>query len=228
MIQALIFDFDGLIIETEKPIFQSWQEIYRSYGCELPFSSWLTIIGTANDYFDPFIELERQLGARVDHKAIERLRKPREKTLTNAQPILPGVMDYLSQGRRLALKLGIASSSTRNWVEGHLSRRGLRPWFDCVRVKEDVQSTKPAPDLYLSVLDAFGLCGDQAIALEDSPHGVQAAKAAGMFCVAVPTDMTRCLSFDGAHVLLNSLADLPLEALIVRLETSRRKEYNQP
>jgi HAD superfamily hydrolase (TIGR01509 family) len=224
MIQALIFDFDGLIIETEKPIYQSWQEIYQSYGCELPFSSWLTIIGTANNYFDPFAELARQLGTRVDHEAIELLRKPREMALTNAQPVLPGVLDYLGQGRRLALKLGIASSSNRNWVEEHLSRRGLRPWFDCVRVKEDVQSTKPAPDLYLSVLEALGLRGNQAIALEDSPHGVQAAKAAGLFCVAVPTEMTRSLSFDGADVLLNSLADLPLDRLIARLEANARAQ----
>jgi HAD superfamily hydrolase (TIGR01509 family) len=214
VIKALIFDFDGLILETEGPTFQAWQEVFEEHGGSLPLEKWATIIGTSNNWFDPFGELEAQLGRPVDRPTIESRRKLREQALILAQPIQPGVQDTLHAARRLGLKVGLASSSSSRWIEEHLKRLGLRGDFDCLRTRDDVAHTKPDPELYLSVLQAFALPGEQAIALEDSPNGVLAARRAGLFCVAIPNELTRHLPLEHANLQINSLADWPLERLL--------------
>jgi HAD superfamily hydrolase (TIGR01509 family) len=219
MIRALIFDFDGLILETEGPSYQSWEEVYRSFGFPLPFSTWATIIGTSQGAFDPKQELERLVGGVVDWERVGLIRRERENALIEAQPILPGVEQYLIDARRLGLKTGLASSSSCRWVVGHLTRRGLVDYFDCIRGSDDVHRTKPDPELYLSVLNELDVRGDEAIALEDSPNGIRAAKEAGMFCVAVPNPLTRQLALNMADLRLESLLELPLEQLLFILNT---------
>jgi HAD superfamily hydrolase (TIGR01509 family) len=218
MIRALVFDFDGLILETEGPIFLSWQELYASFGFPLPFEVWATTIGSAEAEFDPARELERLLGQPLDWSAIEPKRQQRELALINQQPLLPGVEQILQDARRLGLKLGLASSSSCKWVEGHLKERGLRLYFDAVRAADDVHLTKPDPELYLAVLRELGVSGAEAVALEDSPNGIRAAKAAGMYCVAVPNHLTRQLVLDEADLRLESLAEMPLEMLLAKFE----------
>ena len=212
-IQSLIFDFDGIILETEQPIFQSWQELYEMFDCQLRFDDWAKIIGTQELLFDPLAELERQSGAQIDQEKLL-LRKQRETELTLAQPVLPGVQDYLEDARRLGVKLGVASSSPASWVVGHLERLGLRHYFDCVRTCDDVQRAKPDPELYLSAMDCLGVNASQAIAIEDSPNGAHAAQRAGLFCIVVPTPITSRLNLDHADLRLDSLADLPLQSLL--------------
>jgi HAD superfamily hydrolase (TIGR01509 family) len=219
MIRALIFDFDGLILETEGPSYQSWKEVYSSFGFPLPFSTWATIIGTSQGAFDPKQELERLVGGVVDWECVGLTRRERENALIEAQPILPGVEQYLIDARRLGLKTGLASSSSCRWVVGHLTRRGLVDYFDCIRGSDDVHRTKPDPELYLSVLNELGVRGDEAVALEDSPNGIRAAKQAGMFCVAVPNPLTRQLALNMADLRLESLLELPLEQLLFTLNT---------
>jgi HAD superfamily hydrolase (TIGR01509 family) len=214
MIRALVFDFDGLILETEGPIFRSWQELYASFGFPLPFDIWATIIGTAQAEFEPAGELERLLGQSLDWSQVEPQRQQRELALISQQPILPGVEQTLQDARLLGLKIGLASSSSCKWVEGHLRERGLRVYFDVVRAADDVRRTKPDPELYLAVLAGLGVPGSQAIALEDSPNGIRAAKAAGMRCVAVPNSLTRQLPLHEADLRLESLAELSLEKLL--------------
>ena len=215
MIRALIFDFDGLIVDTESPDFQVWQEVFQAHGCSLPLSVWAPLIGNPSYPFNPLEYLEEQLGRPVDREEIRAKRKSRVMELLEAQPVLPGVEDYIANAKRLGLKLGVASSSTRHWVTGHLSRLGLIESFDVIRCGDEVKNTKPDPELYLSALDALSLRADQAIALEDSPAGTLAAKSAGLFCVAVPNSLTRQLSLDKADLQLTSLADLPLEKLLL-------------
>ena len=218
MIRALVFDFDGLILETEGPIFISWQELYASYGFPLPFEVWATTIGSAEAEFDPARELERLVGQSLDWTAIEPARQRRELALISEQPLLPGVEQTLQEARRMGLKLGLASSSTCKWVNGHLRERGLRPYFEVVRAADDVRLTKPDPELYLAVLSALGVCGAEAVALEDSPNGIRAAKAAGMTCVAVPNHLTRQLTLDEADLRLESLAEMSLESLLEKVD----------
>jgi HAD superfamily hydrolase (TIGR01509 family) len=218
MIKALIFDFDGLILETEWPVYQSWKELFESYECLLTFEKWQTTIGTMPPPFDPFDLLEEQLGHPLDRERIAPKRLARELEIIATQTLMPGVLSYLNDAKRLGLKIGLASSSDCDWVIGHLEQRGLIAYFDCVNARDDVSLTKPDPALYLSTLSCLDVSADQAIALEDSAHGVTAAKRAGLYCVAVPTDMTRSMSFDQADLVLDSLENMPLEDLIRKFE----------
>jgi HAD superfamily hydrolase (TIGR01509 family) len=214
MIHALISDFDGLILDTEGPILRSWQEVYCSFGFELPLDLWATIVGTYEADFDPYRHLEHLHGRPVDWEAIEPRRRARETELILSQPLLPGVAQYLIEAQTMSLKLGLASSSTRDWVAGHLGRLGLLNSFDVIRCKEDVERTKPDPALFLAALRALGLQPGQAIVLEDSLNGILAAKRAGIFAVAVPNPLTRHMDLSAADLLLESLAAMPLEALL--------------
>jgi HAD superfamily hydrolase (TIGR01509 family) len=218
MIRALIFDFDGLILDTETPAFQAWQELYAEQGGSLSLMEWADYIGAAIDAFDPCQALETQLGRPLDCAAIRLRYRQRERTLLESQVVLPGVEDYLAEARRLHLKLAIASSSDCAWVTGHLARLGLRHHFDAIKGADDVEKAKPAPDLYLAALDTLKIPAHQAVALEDSPNGVRAAQAAGLFCVAVPNMLTRLLALDHADLVLPCLADRPLENLLAEVE----------
>lgn len=214
MIRALVFDFDGLILDTEEPIFQAWQEVFRAHGLEFPFEKWAATIGTAEPWYDPLDDLEEQSGQKLDRQAILAQQRRREAQLILEQPVKPGVQEYLETARRLGLQLGLASSSTCAWVEGHLSRLGLIEYFDCIRASDDVPRTKPDPELYLAALEGLETRPEQAIAFEDSPNGVLAARRAGLWCVVVPNALTRRLALDQANLRLDSLADLPLETLL--------------
>ncbi|HUW13302.1 MAG TPA: HAD-IA family hydrolase, partial [Anaerolineae bacterium] len=132
---------------------------------------------------------------------------------------LPGVEGYIADARRLGLKLGVASSSDCPWVYRHLERLGLGEQFDSIQCVEDVENVKPSPDLYLAVLDQLGVGPEEAIALEDSPHGITSAQAAGLFCVVVPNALTSQLSTDHADLRLASLADAPLSDILEQMDT---------
>jgi HAD superfamily hydrolase (TIGR01509 family) len=215
VIRGLIFDFDGLILDTESPIYHSWAELYQQFGTELLLEKWSQIIGISmQEHFDPFEKLESQVGRQLDRATLKPQREARETALIASQPILPGVQDYLTAAQRIGLVLGVASSSSRKWVGGYLTRLGLIDAFDVIHTSDDVQRAKPDPALFNLALKSLDLDASEAIVLEDSPNGVTAAKAAGCFCVAVPNPMTHMLSFDHADLRVDSLADLPLDALI--------------
>lgn len=214
--KLLVFDFDGLILDTEAPAYESWAEIYADHGQTLEFDRWATCIGT-HDTFDPCVELETLLARSLDAEAIRRRCRARCDEMIAGRDVLPGVRDYVVEARRLGLRLGVASSSSRTWVEGHLTRLGLRDFFEVVRTSDDVPRVKPDPALYLAVLAAMGIRAGDAVALEDSPNGVLAAKRAGLSCVAVPNPLTARLDLSTADLRLTSLAELPLPALLARL-----------
>jgi len=221
MIQALIFDFDGLILDTETPIFRSWQELYAAHGGSLTIDQWAHVVGTASLEQDHFARLEGQIGFALDRAALAPMRRQREWELVLAQPLLPGVLDYLQEGRRLGLKIGLASSSPCRWVTAHLERLEIIGYFDCIYARDDVQRVKPDPELFLAVLAELRVAPEAAVIFEDSPLGVQAAKAAGAWCVAVPNPVTRHFSLAQADLCLGSLAEISLEELLHKLEGMR-------
>lgn len=226
-IEVLIFDFDGLVINTEGPVYESWQELFRSYGLELSFDKWVSTVGSSDAEFDPYAELDRLLGHPVDWQIVGPRRRERELELIEKLPLRPGVLQYLTDAKRLGLKIGMASSSSCEWVQGHLTRLGIIDYFEIIHGKDDVRRTKPSPELYITVLEAFGLDGNQAIVLEDSLNGVLAAKEAGCFTLAVPNNITRHLEFDKADLVLNSLEDLPLEELVKIAEQRTTRQVDR-
>jgi HAD superfamily hydrolase (TIGR01509 family) len=134
-----------------------------------------------------------------------------------AQPLLPGVAGLVDSARAHGLKVGVASSSSREWVDGHLRRLGMLDRFDCVRTRDDVKNVKPEPELYLAVIDCLGVPAADALAIEDSPNGITAAKLAGLPCVAVPNPITSGLDLSEADLQLSSLADVTLSELLEKV-----------
>lgn len=221
MIRALIFDFDGLILDTETPVFRSWQEFYQSYGGSLDYDQWAQVVGTVSTEVEHFSRLEAQIGYTLDRNTLGPQRRQRESELIQSQPILPGVWEVLIEGKQMGLKIGLASSASCQWVVGHLQRLGLLKYFDSVRGKDDVEQVKPDPELFLTVLTDLEVEPHEAVVFEDSPNGIRAAKAAGLLCVAVPNPVTRQYSLAQADLRLESLADLPLQSLLEKVDSLR-------
>ncbi len=214
MIRGIVFDFDGLILETERPQYEAWRAVYVSFDRELPIQAWLDVMGkpVRTDLFPK--RLSKELGRPLDIDAL--IAQYREVVATNlaTQPIQPGVRRVIEDARRLGLKLAVASGSTHRWVDGHLARLGLADHFDHTTCSEDTEKHKPDPDPYLHACRALGIEPDSALALEDSPLGITAAKAAGMYAIAVPTAMTADQSFDHADLVLDSLEQMSLAEMI--------------
>lgn len=219
MIKALIFDFDGLIVDTEWPDYESWQQVYQQYGCDLVVEKWGQIVGgTGASDFDPHEHLEELCGKSLDREEVWISRRKQYLDELSTQPILPGVLETLDEAERRGLQLAIASSSPENWVRGHLARLGIYQRFGVIKTADDVKRTKPDPELFVAALDALSLKSDQAVVFEDSPNGVKAAKAAGLFCVAVPNKLTAQLPLEHADLRLNSLAEMSLADLLHKVE----------
>lgn len=217
MIRALIFDFDGLILDTEEPIYRSWREVYEANGVPLPFELWVKTVGSSNQAFNPQHFLEEKLGRPLAQEVIDH-RIERRVELVLAQPLRPGVAELIEAGRAQGMKIGVASSSSTDWVTGHLQRLGLLDRFDCMRSRDDVAHVKPEPDLYFAMLDCLYVAAAEALAIEDSPNGIFAAKRAGLRCVAVPNPITARLDLSLADMQLRSLAEVTLPELLNRLE----------
>ncbi len=220
-IKALIFDFDGLILDTETPDYEVWCSIYREHGFELPREEWGKIIGgTGLTEFDAAEHLSLLLERKLDSVSLRDRHRLESHAMTMAQSILPGVIDYLQEAKQLGLKLSIASSSPHSWVDTHAKRLGIFDYFDTVICADDVGvgRTKPNPDLFLLALDRLRVRKNEAIVFEDSPNGVRAARSAGIFVVAVPNSVTSQLSIENANLTLTSLADLPLHDLLDKVQ----------
>jgi len=217
MIRAVVLDFDGLILDTEEPIYRSWLEVYKAHGEDLPFDRWVQTVGSTSAMFHPQHNLEERLGRSLPQEVLER-RIGRRTEMILAQGALPGVVRLLEEATAMGLKVGLASSSTSDWVGGHLTRLGILDHFDCMRCRDQVANAKPEPDLYLAVLNCLGVPASEAIAIEDSPNGVLAAKRAGLRCVAVPNSITAGLDLGQADVVLGSLAEVTLAELLTLLD----------
>ena len=218
MIDAAVFDFDGVILDTEKPNFQSWQKVFTSHGVELDLDYWSRYIVGRGEDFEVFAHLEQLLGRRVDREEVESNRRESYLRQVNSQGLMPGVLDRLREAQALGLKLGVASSSSRGWVEGHLRRLGILELFQSIRTRDDVANVKPDPEIYRAVTAALGSLPPQALAIEDSAHGVNAAKGAGLHCIAVPNSITRHLPLRNADRRIDSLASITLSGLIAELD----------
>jgi HAD superfamily hydrolase (TIGR01509 family) len=218
-LRGLLFDFGGLLVDTESPSRLGWEELYREHGHELPLDEWATLVGTIGAPFDPFAHLEALVGKPLDRERLTTRRRARELALVDLEDLRPGIAAYLEEAKKRGLRTALVSSSSRGWIEPILRRLDrLDRWDAIVAADGDTTRAKPQPTLYLETLALLGLTADEAVAFEDSPNGVRAAKRAGLFCVAVPNPVTATLALDEADIVVDSLADLPLDVLLERLE----------
>jgi HAD superfamily hydrolase (TIGR01509 family) len=218
MIRALLFDFDGLLVDTESPSYEAWADVYRQYGHELTIERWSAAIGTL-DGFDPFGDLEGLLGRPLDRESVNARRREVEFAASDLEELRDGVAEYLEEAKRLGLARAIVSSSGQEWIRRHLERLDLLEGWSCIVAADgDAARAKPRPTLYLEALERLDVTADEAIAFEDSPNGITAAKAAGLYCVAVPNPTTAALDVTHADLVLRSLEEVPLAELLRRVE----------
>jgi putative hydrolase of the HAD superfamily len=217
MIKGLIFDFDGLILDTETPELQALNEAYGDYGQSLAVETYGQVVGAQyNQQYEPIAHLQSLIGRPVDEQAFwARVNQRRLEIITNS-PLLPGVENYLREAKARGLKLAVASSSPHAWVDGHLQRLGLFHYFDTILCKDDVRQIKPHPELFLTTLSALQLPAEAALIFEDSANGVSAARQAGIRVILVPNPVTVKLKIEGESLRLKSLAELPLADLLAR------------
>lgn len=212
--RAILFDFDGTILDTETPEFVAWEAIYHEHGLVLPRDRWLTTIGLAAGTapWHPMHHLEAHVGP-VDRDHIHQRQRDAFHALVEAEPLRPGVARTLDAARDAGLRIGLASSATRDWIDWNLARLGIAGHFETIRTREDVPRAKPDPALYRIACDDLAVAPAHALAVEDSAHGVEAARAAGIFTVATPNPLTRHHDLSGAHLLLETLDALSFDAL---------------
>jgi len=210
---ALIFDFDGLILDTETPILEAWQAVYRAHGCTLAIDQWQHALGTANG-FDPFRDLCERTGRELARDELVREVTERNSAHCERQPLLPGVVDVLDAAHGMGLRTAVASSSSVAWLERWLGKHAIRHRFEAVCGRDDVAQVKPAPDLFLLAAARLGVAPAACVVLEDSPNGMRAARRAGMRCVAVPNGLTGQLVLPDPDLVVSSLAERPLADML--------------
>ena len=208
---ALVFDFDGLLIDTESAALRAWQAEFEARGTLLPADVWRTGVGRRDSRSILLAYLRKQIGFFDDDEVVLNWRARLDASL-ETEDLRDGVRDYLDAAAGLGIRLAVASSATADWVLGHLERVGVRHRFEVITCGEG-HPPKPRPDIYLATVAALGVSADAAIAFEDSPPGVTAAKTAGLHCVAVPNPATAALTFDGADRIVASFTRLPLALL---------------
>jgi HAD superfamily hydrolase (TIGR01509 family) len=216
LIRALIFDFDGLILDTETALIDAYADVHAAHGVPFDREHFLRSVGHADYSFDPWHAFEK----RADRAALELERRRRNRERDHLLPLLPGVAALIDAARDAGLSVGLASNSGHAHVEGHLARVGLLDRFAFLACREDVASPKPEPDLYKLVLNRLGLRGTEAVAFEDSHTGSLAAKRAGLWVVVCPNSSTAHHDFSPANWRVSSLAEVTIAELATRFLSS--------
>lgn len=209
MIRALVFDFDGLILDTETPLIEAYGDVYTAHGRTFDRDRFVHCVGHADYAFDAWAAF----APAADHAALDAEMRARYERRVEQQPILPGVTALMDAARAAGLRLALASNSSRAHCERHLCRLGLLDRFQFLACRGEVPAPKPEPDLYRHAVNQLGLRPVHAIAFEDSHTGALAARRAGLWVVAVPNVSTSHHDFSAAHRRVASLADVTLAEL---------------
>jgi len=212
-LEAVIFDFDGLTVDTEKPGFDSWNEIYAEFGQKLTLLDWTKATGYVGG-FDPALHLESLLSRKLDWPGLSQRREARNWELTLKQPVLPGIKELMLTAKQAGARIGVASNSGFGWVNDGLERLGLRALAEAIVTRDMVINPKPAPDVYLKAAETLQVDPASSVALEDSEPGSRAAKAAGMRVIAIPNQFSENQDLSVAALVVPSASALSLERLI--------------
>ena len=218
-VRAFLFDFDGLLVDTETASHAGWAWLYGELGHELPPEKWALMVGTV-DGWDIWGHLEELEGGPLDRPALNERRFAHELSLLELEELRPGIAEYLDASDRFGLKRAIVSSASRAWIDRHLERlERTVGWDAIVTADHDAARAKPSPTLYREAVELLGVAADEAIAFEDSPNGARAARAAGIYVVGVPNRVTAGLGLhEEVDLLVDSLAELPPPELLARFE----------
>jgi HAD superfamily hydrolase (TIGR01509 family) len=215
VIEGLLFDFDGTLWDSESVVFEAYRRMYDDHGHSLSLDEWSAAVGTL-DGFDPMADLEARLGRELDRATVDPWQQVDD--LMVGIDLRAGVRSWLAEARDLGLALGIVSSNDGSWIRHHAERLGIGDVFAAVVSADgDIERAKPNPVLYKEALAALGIEAGGAIAIEDSPHGIAAAKAAGLYCLAVPNEVTRSLDLAAADLVIGSFEDMTLHELLLRV-----------
>jgi len=215
MIKAIIFDFDGTILDTETAWFHALKKGYQQYDAELSLDQYSQCIGTHQSSFDPYENIVKAAKQPVDVEAFRLAVKDHYESFMKQELIREGVLDWLKQAKAAGIRIGLATSSHRAWIDKYAGELGIIDYFDGIRTADDVKQVKPDPELYLKVIEDLGVKPEEAVVVEDSPNGVRAAVAAGIKCIVTPNPITRELAFDESPLcyFADSLADIDFEAM---------------
>jgi len=212
-IKGIIFDFDGLILDTESVEVNIWETIFQQYGLVFPLDRYLQYIGHTTD--NQFVlEFMAEKGLSSEQiKAADEI----HQRLLNSPGIFheprEGVRDFIQSAKNHAFKLGIASNSSHDWVYNHLRHLKLMHYFDTIGTRDEVSHSKPHPEIYHFVLKKLALQPEEVIAFEDSPNGIQAAKNANIYCIAVPNPITAKMEIKHADMIFHSFAEINLQEI---------------
>lgn len=217
MVKAVIFDFDGLIIDTETAWYDAYKEVLKDeFQFDLPIEGFAKCVGSHENIL--FAYLEKAIGQKIDP---DDLRKKTGKLHTETMRrtgARAGVVEYLKGAKEMDLKISLATSSTRDWAETHLTNLGLLSYFDHLVTQNDVDRVKPAPDLFLRALEVLGVESFDAFVFEDSLNGLIAAQKANLATVIVPNPVTEFLPFENYHLRLTSMEDMSFADVVSSLK----------
>jgi len=216
VIQAVVFDFDGLIVDTESLWFDVFRETMLEYECDLKIEDFAVCVGTNADVL--YTKLSELARKPIDRSVIQKVTDERYKEKIHELELREGVLNYLQAAKERGLKIGLASSSSRKWVVEFLHQFGIQDYFEVIKTSDDVKKVKPDPELYLQAVEELGVHAREALAFEDSKNGLIAAVQAGLHCIIVPNRVTRLLDFSEHVHRLSSMAEIEFDELLHFLE----------
>ncbi|WP_108670275.1 HAD family hydrolase [Peribacillus acanthi] len=215
MIKALVFDFDGLIIDTESVWYDSYREVLSGYGMDLKIEDFSKVIGTTDEVL--YQHIRENVETKIDRDTIEKETHEIYKIKMGEPVLREGVEDYLKAAKEKGIRIALASSSSRQWVEGYIRQLGIIEYFEVIKTRDDVSKVKPDPELYMKAVEALGIESSEALAFEDSLNGLMAARKAGLHCAIVPNPVTSNLEFEDYQVRISSMGEMTLDALLDKI-----------
>ena len=205
---AVIFDFDGLLVDTEYAIYSSWERVFASCGHPLPLDLFNQCLGSGYTHWNPGEHLEKLTGRTFDWETVNSRRQEEIVRDLEHAGLLPGAGELIRNLGEAGTPMGVASRSSHRWVDGWLNRLGIMPYFQTVVCRDDGLPVKPDPALFLKAAENLGKSPSECLVLEDSQNGTTAAHRAGMPVISVPNRVTEQADFSLATSIIRSLTEL--------------------